>query len=139
MDNLILFSAILDPEAVTCSTLSFLDVTSNLLPDSSILVSTTGHISRELYEIRKSRKGADSIDFLTVGSMGHSSQIALGIAINKTNQNVLCLDGDGSFIMHMGSIAINGDLKLRNFNYSKKKKWLLQCRRWAYIWTVRES
>ena len=49
--------------------------------------------------------------------MGHSSQIALGIAINKSNQNVLCLDGDGSFIMHMGSIAINGDLKLRNFKH----------------------
>lgn len=87
------------------------------LPENSILVSTTGHISRELYEIRKRIASTDHIDFLTVGSMGHSSQIALGIAINKPNSNVLCLDGDGAFIMHMGSIAINGILGLSNFKH----------------------
>ncbi len=84
---------------------------------NTIVVSTTGHISRELYEIRKRLIDDDGIDFLTVGSMGHSSQIAIGIAINKPDFNVLCIDGDGALIMHMGSMAINGSLKLNNFRH----------------------
>lgn len=87
------------------------------IPKNTIVVSTTGHISRELYEIRKRSNDPDGIDFLTVGSMGHSSQIALGIAINKPDFKVLCIDGDGALIMHMGSMAINGSLKLNNFRH----------------------
>lgn len=78
------------------------------------IVSTTGMISRELYEVRKKQKKILSNDFLTVGSMGHASQISLGLAL-KSKKKVICLDGDGSFIMHMGGISTVGNLKLKNF------------------------
>lgn len=87
------------------------------LDGSEILVSTTGKISRELYEIRKKRGESHERDFLTVGSMGHASQIALGIAHNKKNTQVYCLDGDGSFIMHMGSLATIGWVSPNNFKH----------------------
>lgn len=78
------------------------------------IISTTGKTSRELYEIRKKKKQSIIHDFLTVGSMGHASQIALGIAL-YTKKKIVCLDGDGSFIMHMGGISTIGNLKLKNF------------------------
>lgn len=68
------------------------------------IVSTTGKTSRELFELREVRKESHKTDFLTVGSMGHSSSIALGIAIG-IDENVWCLDGDGSLLMHMGSMS----------------------------------
>jgi len=74
----------------------------------AVFVSTTGMISREVYETRI-RLGQDhSRDFLTVGSMGHASMIALGVAKAKPDQLVICLDGDGAFIMQMGNMAIVG-------------------------------
>jgi len=80
-----------------------------------IIVSTTGMISRELYELRdKTGKGHER-DFLTVGSMGHASSIALSIALQKPQLQVTCLDGDGAALMHMGSIATIGTLKPRNY------------------------
>lgn len=72
------------------------------------IISTTGKASRELFEIRVENGQSHKYDFLTVGSMGHSSSIALGIAINKPNTKVWCIDGDGAALMHMGSIAIIG-------------------------------
>jgi len=78
------------------------------------IISTTGMISRELYEIRKKHNQKLQNDFLTVGSMGHASQIALGVAL-KSKKKIICLDGDGSFIMHMGGISTIGSLKLKNF------------------------
>ena len=72
------------------------------------LVSTTGKASREVYELREVRKQGHSRDFLTVGSMGHSSSIALGIALQKPNRRVWCLDGDGAAIMHLGAMAVIG-------------------------------
>ncbi len=78
------------------------------------IISTTGMISRELYEIRKKQNQKLKNDFLTVGSMGHASQIALGVAI-KSKKKIICLDGDGSFIMHMGGISTIGSLNLKNF------------------------
>jgi len=76
--------------------------------DKAVFVSTTGMISREVYETRL-RLGQDhSRDFLTVGSMGHASMIALGVAKAKPNQFVICLDGDGASIMQMGNMAIVG-------------------------------
>ena len=71
----------------------------------SIFVSTTGMTSRELYELRDTRNECHDSDFLTVGSMGHSSQIALGLALNLPEQRVVCIDGDGAAIMHMGGMA----------------------------------
>ena len=72
------------------------------------IVSTTGKASRELFEIREANGQSHKYDFLTVGSMGHSSSIALGVAINKPNTKVWCVDGDGALLMHMGSMALVG-------------------------------
>lgn len=80
-----------------------------------VVVSTTGKISRELFEYREAVKEGHQRDFLTVGSMGHASQIALGIALNKSNRNVYCFDGDGAMIMHMGSLGIIGSMKPKNY------------------------
>jgi phosphonopyruvate decarboxylase len=88
------------------------------LSPMDILVSTTGKASRELFEFRKKDKGKNlGKDFLTVGSMGHTSQIALGIAISKPSKQVYCLDGDGSLIMHMGGMAIVGNADVSNFKH----------------------
>ena len=73
-----------------------------------LIVSTTGKISRELFEIRESSGQDHRCDFLTVGSMGHSSSIALGLAIHKPKQRIWCIDGDGALLMHMGSLAVIG-------------------------------
>jgi len=72
------------------------------------IVSTTGKTSRELFEMRTANGQSHKHDFLTVGSMGHSSSIALGVAVNKTDTKVWCVDGDGSVLMHMGSMAVIG-------------------------------
>lgn len=72
------------------------------------IVSTTGKASRELFETRVANCQSHKYDFLTVGSMGHSSSIALGVAINKPNTKVWCVDGDGAVLMHMGSMAVLG-------------------------------
>lgn len=74
------------------------------------IVSTTGMISRELYEFRSSNGLSHERDFLTVGSMGHASQIALGIALAQPERRIWCFDGDGAVIMHMGSLAIIGTM-----------------------------
>lgn len=76
------------------------------------IISTTGKASRELFESRKDNE--HQYDFLTVGSMGHSSSIALGVAINKPDKKVWCIDGDGAIIMHMGSLATVGSAKPNN-------------------------
>lgn len=81
----------------------------------AIFVSTTGMASRELYEIRERHGEGHEKDFLTVGSMGHASQIALGIALNKKHRQVFCLDGDGAALMHLGGMAIIGTRKPENY------------------------
>ncbi len=76
------------------------------LNTEDVVVSTTGKTSREVFEKRASDHSGHERDFLTVGCMGHASQIALGIALAKKGRKVFCLDGDGAFLMHMGSSAI---------------------------------
>lgn len=78
------------------------------------IVSTTGKASRELFEARVANGQSHKYDFLTVGSMGHSSSIALGVAINKPEQRIWCVDGDGAVLMHMGSMAVLGSNKPKN-------------------------
>lgn len=78
------------------------------------IVSTTGKASRELFETRVANGQSHQYDFLTVGSMGHSSSIALGVAINKPEQRIWCVDGDGAVLMHMGSMAVIGANKPKN-------------------------
>jgi len=92
-----------------------LQVILNQLPADGIIVSTTGKTSREIFEIRKKTGEPHFKDFLTVGSMGHCSSIALGIAIAKPERKVVCIDGDGALIMHMGSLSTVGKLKPKNF------------------------
>ena len=75
---------------------------------NDIIVSTTGKASRELFEIREGVDGDHSRDFLTVGSMGHSSSIALGIAQRKSERKIWVLDGDGAALMHLGAMATLG-------------------------------
>lgn len=79
-----------------------------VLDENDYIVSTTGKCSRELFEIRESRGEGHGHDFLTVGSMGHSSSIALGIASFKPEKKIWCLDGDGAVLMHMGAMALIG-------------------------------
>ncbi len=78
------------------------------------VISTTGKISRELFEIRTNSGKGHGTDFLTVGSMGHCSSIALGVAINKPERKVWCIDGDGAVLMHMGSMAVIGNVSPAN-------------------------
>lgn len=80
-------------------------------------VCTTGFTSREMYEMRAQRKDNHERDFLTVGSMGHASAIALGIALGKPSRQVVCLDGDGALLMHMGTLATIGTRKPKNFKH----------------------
>lgn len=72
------------------------------------IVSTTGKASRELFEIREANKQGHKYDFLTVGSMGHSSSIALGVALHQPEKKIWSIDGDGALLMHMGAMAVIG-------------------------------
>lgn len=90
-------------------------VVASSLEPNSVVVSTTGMISRELFEYRESVGEGHTRDFLTVGSMGHASQIALGIALQKKDRRIYCFDGDGALLMHMGSLAVIGSLHLNNY------------------------
>lgn len=87
------------------------------LEPGDIVVSTTGMISRELYEYRTRSGSSHQSDFLTVGAMGHSSSIAMGVALNKPGRRVVCLDGDGAFLMHMGAAAVVGNAGLQNLRH----------------------
>jgi phosphonopyruvate decarboxylase len=77
------------------------------LPKDIPIISTTGMASRELFEYRKHAQTNHSRDFLTVGGMGHASQIATGIAITMPGHKVACLDGDGAMLMHLGGLALS--------------------------------
>ena len=87
----------------------------NSIKEDSIVISTTGMVSRELYEFRAKKKLGHHRDFLTVGGMGHASQIALGLSMSQPLKTVYCFDGDGAALMHMGSLAISGQSKCANF------------------------
>lgn len=87
------------------------------MEDNGVVVSTTGKSSREVFEIRAKNQMGHGKDFLTVGGMGHASQIALGIALSKKDRTVYCLDGDGATIMHMGAGAIIGNQPSKNYKH----------------------
>lgn len=93
-----------------------LDTIIKNLDDDEYIVSTTGKTSREIFEIREKYNQIHSNDFLTVGSMGHTSSLALGISL-FTEKNIYCIDGDGAFIMHMGGLAIAIQNAKNNFKY----------------------
>lgn len=91
-----------------------IEVITKNCPSNSAFISTTGMASRELYEIRDRNSQSHETDFLTVGSMGHASQIALSIALQKQNKHIICIDGDGATIMQMGGLATIGNQKPNN-------------------------
>ena len=84
------------------------------MPSNTVFVSTTGMASRELYELREKNRQRHDADFLTVGSMGHASQIALGVALCKQDKTVVCIDGDGAALMHLGALSTIGTQKPQN-------------------------
>lgn len=94
-------------EAIKCVTAS--------LSDDAVIIATTGKTSRELYELRKNSGQRHDQDFLTVGSMGHASSIAMGVAGTRSTRPTVCLDGDGATLMHMGALAIIGQSGLTHF------------------------
>ena len=89
-------------------------IATQLCEQNSVIVCTTGMLSRELFEFRANNKLGHGKDFLCVGGMGHASQIATGIAIDQPDRPVYCFDGDGAALMHMGSMAITGTRNLSN-------------------------
>ena len=86
----------------------------DLFDEKTLYISTTGKLSRELYEIRKNSEQTPN-DLYVVGGMGHASSIAYGINQNLNENKVVCLDGDGSLLMHMGSLGIIGQSNMKNF------------------------
>jgi len=88
----------------------------NIIKKNTRIISTTGHTSRELFQIRKNKKYKNGKDFYMVGGMGHSSMTSLGYSLNSKNQ-VICLDGDGSLVMHMGSLISTGFKSKSNFKH----------------------
>lgn len=84
------------------------------LDKKDAFISTTGMTSRELYEYRISKGESLNNDFLTVGGMGHASSIAMGLSLAKKNRRIVCIDGDGSVIMHLGSMALIGQSEISN-------------------------
>ncbi|MGB4311755.1 MAG: thiamine pyrophosphate enzyme family protein [Natronincolaceae bacterium] len=85
--------------------------------DSNVIVSTTGKTSRELFELREELNQGHERDFLTVGSMGHSLSMATAIALARPDIGVYCIDGDGALLMHMGGLAITGNLSPKNLKH----------------------
>jgi phosphonopyruvate decarboxylase len=85
-------------------------------PEAAV-VSTTGMTSREVFENRVSSGTGQGRDFLTVGSMGHASQIALGISLMLPDRQIFCIDGDGAALMHLGSMGVSGTFANANFKH----------------------
>ena len=86
------------------------------VPKSSKIISTTGYTSRELHKIRKEKKLFKGRDFYMVGGMGHSSMVSLGASLH-TKKEIICIDGDGSLLMHLGSIRTIGFAKSPNIKH----------------------
>ena len=86
------------------------------IENNTKIISTTGYTSRELYQIRHSEGYKKGKDFYMVGGMGHSSSVALGVALKK-NRKIICLDGDGSMLMHLGSLHTIGLANKKNFKH----------------------
>jgi phosphonopyruvate decarboxylase len=92
-----------------------IELVANSVSQDSLILSTTGKISRELYEYRVQKEEVECNDFLNVGAMGHVSQLALGVALVKPEKKVVCFDGDGAFLMHMGGASIVATQAPKNY------------------------
>lgn len=87
----------------------------NNMPQDTIYSATTGRATRELFFLREKRNETKVHDFLNVGSMGHASSVALGIALERPDRHVVALDGDSAAIMHMGAMTMVSKLPASNF------------------------
>lgn len=85
------------------------------MPENTIYSATTGRATRELFFLREKRGEGKEHDFLNVGSMGHASSVALGIALEKKDRCVVALDGDSATIMHMGAMTMVSKVKAPSF------------------------
>ena len=92
-----------------------IEVIIETMPYNTIFAATTGRATRELFFLREKRNEEKKCDFLNVGSMGHASSVALGIALEKPERNVVVLDGDAAAIMHLGALTMVSKLKVPNF------------------------
>lgn len=106
----------LSPDLFTLSREEALEAMMKHIDNKSVIVSTTGKTSREVFEIRERNKDSHERDFLTVGSMGHTASIALGIALSS-KKTVFCFDGDGSMLMHLGGLGVAAVNAPDNFKY----------------------
>ena len=95
---------------------SALEIVISKIPPEDLTVATTGMLGRELYELRNPHK-KDVHDFLNVGGMGHASSIALGLSLAQPGKRIWCLDGDGSAIMHLGTLAVIAGEKPKNLKH----------------------
>lgn len=92
-----------------------IEIVLNELPENTIYSATTGRATRELFFLRERRNEGKNHDFLNVGSMGHASSVALGIAIEKTDRKVVVFDGDSAAIMHLGAFTMMSKLNVPNY------------------------
>lgn len=92
-----------------------IEVILNHMPENTVYSATTGRATRELFFLREKRNETKAHDFLNVGSMGHASSVALGIALEKPDRHVVALDGDAAAIMHMGALTMVSKLSVPNF------------------------
>jgi phosphonopyruvate decarboxylase len=104
------------PQPYPLSREEVIEAVAATMPADAVVISTTGKPSRELFEVREGRREPHR-DLLIVGGMGHCSQIALGVALERPERAVYCLDGDGAVLMHMGGLAIIGSLGPRNYRH----------------------
>ena len=81
------------------------------------IISTIGFSSREFFQVKKEKKIKNGKLFLMVGGMGHASATSLGVHLNSGKNEVICVDGDGAFLMHMGNVATAGVYAKKNFKY----------------------
>lgn len=91
-----------------------IEIVLDCIPKDTICVATTGRATRELYYLRERRHETHDFDFLNVGSMGHASSVALGLAVQNPNQKVVCFDGDGATIMHLGALTMVSKMDVPN-------------------------
>lgn len=92
-----------------------IEIILDIMPSNTFYIATTGRATRELYFLREKRGEGHEHDFLNLGSMGHASSVALGIALANKNINVVCLDGDSAALMHMGCLTMMSKVTVPNF------------------------
>lgn len=86
----------------------------DVMGEDAIYLGTTGRATRELHEQLKQHGIVSGHEWQNVGSMGHVSSVALGIAISQPERCVVVFDGDAAAVMHMGSIATIGRYQPNN-------------------------